>query len=227
MVTVTKTSAVASKEWWMSPKSSALAVKLEVLRAQRVLLQQEVAVLSSKDRELAQSSGFAEQPPAQSQSFSDSLHMSQSQSPSPQPSAYLQTPIAQRIEAGLRALCEPSPWPLHSATIGASTQNIQQTPEQSSMPRQLSVEEMKDIIANAMSPLNSRPHEYLRSTISPPDGGQFVSQAHMSSGPQSPHRSSPSRPKSSAEESTCLKSPHLKEHQHQGMSSNHSVSGIN
>ena len=217
----------------MSPKSSALAVKLEVLRAQRVLLQQEVAALSSKDRELARSLGFAEQQPAQSQSFSDSLHMSQSQSPSPQPSAYLQTPIAQRIEAGLRALCEPSPWPLHSVTLGASTQNIQQTPEQSpgiesSMPRQLSVEEMKDIIANAMSPLNSRPHEHPRSSISPPGVGQFVSQAQMSvSGPLSPHCSSPSRPKSSAEESACLKSPHLKERQHQGMSSNHSISGIN
>jgi hypothetical protein len=78
------------------------------------------------------------------------------------------------------------------------------------MPRQLSVEEMQDIIANAMSPLNSRPHEYPRSTISPPDVGQF----------------SPPRPKSSAEESTCLKSPDLKERQHQRMSSNHSVSGI-
>jgi hypothetical protein len=103
--------------------TAGLRSKLDTLRAQRDLLRQEVAALSSKDRELA------EQHSAQSHhSPADASH---NQPPSMQsPGFGLCTPIADRIEAGLRALSEPSPLPI----AGEAAWSIHRMPEPPALP---------------------------------------------------------------------------------------------
>lgn len=180
-------------------RSSPLVAKLEGLRAQRDLLRQEVAALSSKDRELA------EQHWARTQNSADaSHHISFSQTPSMQsPGFGLRTPIAERIEAGLRALSEPSPTvsATPSEAASAAPWSIHRIQEPTASPAvtmpQLSIEEMKALVSSSFSQLSSRNSPHHTPASAALLGSVSRALPPMASAPQ-PNRSSPPRPKTSA-----------------------------
>jgi hypothetical protein len=192
--------------------ASPLLSKLEGLRAQRNLLRQEVEALSNRDRELAKLQGTQPVPHEPGHGALEA---------GVRVSEHVRTPMAERLETGLQAMAEPSPSPLaatkchlhHSLTRGSPAQlwsawSIHRMPEPSASPvmqRHLSIEELKAIVSNSMSQINSRPP----TTPSTPANrtlcesmasrGDLVSRALPPMASHQHHRSSPPRPKSLGE----------------------------
>ena len=196
--------------------SSPLVTKLEALRVQRDMLQQEVADIRRRDRELAQHSHSAQSSPAAGGS---SVHTPGT------PGA-----LAEQLEAGLRALSQPARSPLAEAVALASPAaapdahaaasaawSVQRMPGASASPSsaspaaqsQLSIDELRTMVASSISQLGSRAHTPSAATTPGPtvllrepvqkqgavNGSVSRALPPVASAPLQPHRSSPPRPK--------------------------------